>query len=190
MSITARLTLAAAVFLGGTTLAYAQAADPSPHHPGSPMTPGRPMAPAANAPGMPPMDMAKMMADGMGGKPPMMAGMMGGGGAMMPPGHIEGRIAFLKAELAITDAQAPQWDSYAATMRTNSKGMQDAMAKMMQAGMPTTAPGRADAMIQMMTARLDGMKSSAEADKALYAVLTGSQRKVADDLMPGPMGMM
>ena len=190
MSITARLTLAAAILLSGTALAYAQAADPSPHHPGSPMTPGRPMAPAANAPGMPPMDMTKMMADSMGGKPPMMAGMMGGGGAMMPPGHIEGRIAFLKAELAITDVQTPQWDSYAATMRANSKGMQDAMAKMMQAGMPTTAPGRADAMIQMMTARLDGMKSSAAADKALYAVLTESQRKTADDLMPGPMGMM
>jgi len=104
--------------------------------------------------------------------------------------HIEGRIAFLKAELAITDAQTTQWDSYAAAMRTNSKGMQDAMAKIMQAGMPTTAPGRADTMIQMITARLDGMKSSAEAEKALYAVLTETQRKVADDLMPGPMGIM
>lgn len=190
MSVTARLTLAAVALLGGTILVHAQATDPPAHHPGSPMTPGMPMAPAASAPAMPPMDMAKMMADGMGGKPPMMAGMMGGGGAMMPPGHIEGRIAFLKAELAITDAQTPQWDSYAAAMRTNSKGMQDAMAKMMQAGMPTTVPGRADAMIQMMTARLDGMKSSAKADQALYAVLTDSQRKVADDLISGPMGMM
>jgi len=190
MSITGRLTLAAAALLGGTALAHAQAPDQSAHHSGSPMTPGMPMAPAASAPAMPPMNMAKMMADGMGGKPPMMAGMMGGGGAMMPPGHIEGRIAFLKAELAITDAQTTQWDSYATAMRTNSKGMQDAMAKIMQAGMPTTAPGRADAMIQMMTARLDGMKSSAEAEKALYAVLTETQRKVADDLMPGPMGMM
>src|SRR5579864_6917735 len=38
-----------------------------------------------------------------------------------PTRHIEGRIAFLKAELKITDAQAPQFDKVAQAMRDNAK---------------------------------------------------------------------
>jgi hypothetical protein len=39
-------------------------------------------------------------------------------GAGMPPsGHVEGHLAFLKAELAITDSQAPQWTAFAASVR-------------------------------------------------------------------------
>ncbi len=36
-------------------------------------------------------------------------------------GHIEGRLAYLKAKLSITEAQEPLWKSYApprATMKT------------------------------------------------------------------------
>ena len=38
-----------------------------------------------------------------------------------PTRHIEGRIAFLKAELAITDAQLPQWNAFADTLRARAK---------------------------------------------------------------------
>ena len=41
--------------------------------------------------------------DGMGGMP-MMAAMAG---------HVEGRLAFLKTELKITDAQLPLWNAVA-----------------------------------------------------------------------------
>lgn len=50
------------------------------------------------------MDMMRMMAD---------CPMMGADTAT----HAEGRIAFLKAELAITDAQKVAWDGYAAGLR-------------------------------------------------------------------------
>ncbi|PWC69723.1 hypothetical protein TSH20_08840, partial [Azospirillum sp. TSH20] len=47
----------------------------------------------------------------------MMMGQQGGISAMgLPFEHVEGRIAFLKAELGITDAQAPQWNAFADTL--------------------------------------------------------------------------
>jgi LTXXQ motif family protein len=48
----------------------------------------------------------------------MMMGQQGGMGMGMPFEHVEGRIAFLKAELKITDAQAPQWNAFAETLRS------------------------------------------------------------------------
>src|SRR5579862_3383633 len=46
-------------------------------------------------------------------------GMMGGGMGMAAAmaGHVEGRLAFLKAELKITDAQMPLWDKFATAVR-------------------------------------------------------------------------
>lgn len=34
--------------------------------------------------------------------------------------HIEGRLAYIKAELKITEAQEPLWNSYTATASSNS----------------------------------------------------------------------
>ena len=53
--------------------------------------------------------------------------------AMMATGmseHVEGRLAFLKTELKITDAQLPLWNSFAQAVRDNAK----AMGSMMQGG--------------------------------------------------------
>jgi hypothetical protein len=131
-----------------------------------------------------------MMGNGMMGGG-MMGGMMGGqaGSPMAPFAHTEGRIAFLKAELAITDAQAPQWTAFADALRGASKSMLESMTSMMQAGMPSNAADRTDAMVKMMAARLDSLKTIAAAEKALYAVLTDAQKKAADELLSGPMGM-
>jgi hypothetical protein len=62
------------------------------------------MLPAA-AGSMPMMGMMRMMMgqDGMSGMPMM--------GAMA--GHVEGRLAFLKTELKITEAQLPLWNRVA-----------------------------------------------------------------------------
>ena len=125
------------------------------------------------------MDMGKMMQGGAGQMQPV-----------MQFDHIEGRIAYMKAELAITDAELPKWNAFADVLRANAKGMRDGMAKMMQAGMPMTVPARADAMVQMMTMHLDGMKSMATAGKALYAVMNDAQKKMADEMMSGQMGRM
>ena len=44
---------------------------------------------------------------------PMDMGMAG----MQPVRHIDGQIAFYKAELKITDAQSPQWNAFADALR-------------------------------------------------------------------------
>ncbi len=134
-----------------------------------------------------------MMGGGAGWMMPMtQAAMLPGGGSMgmMPFDHIEGRIAFYKAELGITDAQLPQWDAFADAMRSSAKGMWSAMSAAMQADMPATAPAWADAMVQMVSARLETMKPTLRAMKSLYAVLSDDQKKTADELVAGhPMGM-
>ena len=136
-------------------------------------TPGGPSAGATGETGM-----GKMMS--------AMRGMMG----MMAADHVEGRIAYQKAELAITDAQLREWNAVAAVLRLNAKIMQDGMARMAKDGMPTAAPARSEMMIMMMSERLEGMKKLGEANKALYTVLTPDQRKTADDMAANSMGMM
>jgi hypothetical protein len=184
-----RQTLATVALLSGIAAAIAQEAPTT--------TPAVPMPSPGGAVGTMPMtDMGGMMDDGMRQMMPMMRMMQGammqgaGGMGMMPFDHIEGRIAFYKTELGITDAQLPQWNAFADALRNGAKGMRMAMAVAMQAGMPANAPARLDAMVQIMSARLDAMKAMATTGRALYAVFTDAQKKIADDLMMSSMGRM
>ena len=191
-----RLTASAATLLAGITLASAQTAQSGdPHHPAAQAPGARPMTP----PGGKPAGTGNMTGGNMEQMMPMMrmmqmmSGMMpsdGAGMETMPGQRIEGRIAYLKAELGITEAQLPQWSAFADTMRESSKAMRTAMMATMQSGMPATAPARSDAMIAMMTSRLEAMKTTSAAGKALYAVLTDAQKKTADELMMSRMGGM
>ncbi len=74
---------------------------------------------------------------GQGGGMPMMSGpgRMGMMGMTGIADHIEGRIAFLKAELKITEAQMPQWNAFAEALRANARRMSEMPAIMMQSGM-------------------------------------------------------
>ena len=208
-----------------TSIGAAQAQTPpaagtDPHHPAAatgaaaPALPAAPTASlmppgAAGAPGTGAMmggDMGKMMQSMM----PMMRMMMMRGGmeqmdgpmGMMAPQRIEGRIAFLKTELKITDAQLPQWNAFADVLRKNAKGMMEMRGAMMQAPAQTSALAqtsapaqtsaldRADQHIKMMTAGLEAAKASAAATRALYAALTDTQKATADELLAPPMGRM
>jgi hypothetical protein len=180
-------TFAAVVLLASFGVANAQTTqEHDAHHPES-------SAAAPAAPAMPPggMDMGKMMGGGMDQMPMMrmMRGMGGGEMRMMPSEHVEGRIAFLKTELGITEAELPQWNAFADALRNSAKTMRMAMGNM-PGGMPAALPAKLDAMTAMMTARLDGLKTTAAATKALYTVLTDAQKKVADELVMSPMGGM
>jgi hypothetical protein len=164
------------------------------HHPGS----------AAGAAGTPPSGMAQGTPDclmgGAGGMPMMgmMRMMMGqdgmGGVAMMVTAmaeHVEGRLAFLKTELKITDAQLPLWNNFAQTVRDNAK----TMGSMMQGGMTgmkqsVALPDKLAMREKMMTAHLEAMQKLKAAVDPLYAAFTDEQKKAADQLMLGPMGMM
>ncbi|HYZ42978.1 MAG TPA: Spy/CpxP family protein refolding chaperone [Stellaceae bacterium] len=167
------------------TPALAQQDAHSEHHPSGAMpdqatTSGGSMMSAGN---MPMMGMTHMMMgeQGMGGMPMM---------AMMA-GHVEGRLAFLKTELKITGAQMPLWDAFAQAVRDNAKAMQDMMqGGMMEASQSATLPDKLAMREKMMTAHLDALRKLKAAVDPLYAALSDEQKKTADDLLMGPMGMM
>ena len=133
----------------------------------------------AGAGGMPMMGMMRMMMgqDGMGGMP-MMAG------------HVEGRLAFLKTELKITDAQLPLWNAVADAIRANAKGMGAMSDGMMGSSQTATLPEKLALREKMMTAHLEALHRLKAAVDPLYAALSDEQKKTADELLMGPMGMM
>lgn len=106
-------------------------------------------------------------------------GFMGGG-----PEHVEGRIAYLKTELKITDAQAQDWDKVAAAMRANAKSFgqlrDEARANRDK---PQTAVERLDRMERFSQARAKAITSFADAFKPLYDRMSDDQRKAADALL-------
>ena len=213
MTTTLRFTLAAAALAASVSLASAQPApDNDPHHPADqggaqaqrpPVPPGQrpmaqgPMAKDSAQPGAMPMkpggapggqgmmmggDMMKMMS--------MMEMMRGGtmpmgmGPAGMPPlRHIDGQIAFWKAELKISDAQAPQWTAFADAMRSSATSLRTAMQPAMQASGPATAPEQMERYAAVLSTQLEAAKSMQAVAKPLYGVLSAEQKKTADELM-------
>jgi hypothetical protein len=113
--------------------------------------------------------------------------------------HVEGRIAFLKAELKITDAQAPQWEAVAKAMRDQSAALKALHEQRPQrekaAGEKTerramTAPEvlarREQAMdyrTKALAVRADGQKQFAAAFSALYDQMSNEQKQTADSLL-------
>lgn len=137
----------------------------------------------------------------MGGDCPMM-GMMGQGrGGMMGRGMMsgrqakmgamaEGRLAYLKSELAITDAQNAAWTGYADAVKSRvdvMHGIREGMMTTMQTG---TAIERLDARIKNMEVMVEAMKAVKPATETLYAALTDEQKKLADELIGRDCGAM
>jgi hypothetical protein len=160
--------------------ALAQQPQHDEHHPPAP--------PAAAGPGMP---------GGMGGGDMPMMGMMrmmmGREGMSMMSAmarHVEGRLAFLKTELKITDAQLPLWNAVADAIRANAKSMGDMAGGMMGGSQTATLPDKLAMREKMMTAHLEALRKFKAAVDPLYAALSDEQKKTADELLIGPMGMM
>jgi hypothetical protein len=118
----------------------------------------------------------------------MMQQMMMGQNGMA--GHIEGRIAFLKIELKITDAQQPLWNAVADAMRANAKGMPDARNGMAMMGSAATLPDKLAMHEKMIAGHLGALRKLRTAVEPLYVTLNADQKKTADELMIGPMGIM
>ena len=120
--------------------------------------------------------------DGMRGR-----GMLGQGprGARMPMmgALVEGRVAYLRAELGITEDQADAWDSYAEALRTHAESMpamHEARIEAMQEG---TAIERLQARIDSMEAMVEVMKGLQQPAEALYEALDEEQQALADQLI-------
>ena len=93
--------------------------------------------------------------------------------------HIEGRIAFLKTELKITDAQLPQWNAFADALRSSMTALHAAMQSMMQANGRATAPDQMERQVAVLSSHLDSAKAGLAAVKPLYAALSDEQKKTA-----------
>lgn len=146
--------------------------------------PKGPMGPGSELGGGRMMGMPGGGTMGMGDCP--MMGMMPGSTEM--PAFGEGRIAFLKAELAITPAQQAAWDAYAAALKKNFASMQG-MRQSMMALHGKTPVERLDAHLSAMTSRHAALSEIKPALSALYTALSEEQKKKADLLLTG-MGCM
>jgi len=123
----------------------------------------------------------------------MMRMMMGRDGMSMMGAmtrHVEGRLAFLKTELKITDAQLPLWNAVADAIRANAKSMGDIAGGMMGGSQTATLPDKLAMREKMMAAHLEALQKFKAAVDPLYAALSEEQKKTADELLIGPMGMM
>jgi hypothetical protein len=131
------------------------------------------------------------MGPGMMGRNGMMGRGMMGPGMMMGYGpEMEGQLAYMRAELGITDAQKAAWDAYADAIKSRSttmQGMHTAMVQSMQTG---SALERMEARTNAMQTMVDSMKAIKPATEALYKVLTDEQKKKADQLLGNGCCMM
>jgi hypothetical protein len=176
MSAAVALVIVTAVI--ATASAQNQTAQQGPANPGGMM--GM-MGPGMMSPGM-----MSMMGPGM------MGGTSGPAMCTAMAGHIEGRLAYLKAELKITEAQEPLWNTYAAAARDNTNSVLARCTAMMSRhnGSTVSLPDRLDQNEQLMAAHLDAIRAMNKALKPFYAALNESQKQTADQLFWGPMGMM
>lgn len=152
------------------------------------------------------MDHGGMMGQGMMGG--MDHGATGGGagghGGMMmghmmcrTTEHVEGRLAYLKAELKLTDAQTPQWNAFADAVKSSTQKAGQACASMHEHGGSESSgmSGMSGGVLQhlgmmekMMGAHLEEIRAIKAAAEPLFAVLTDEQKKIADQTMTGMMG--
>jgi LTXXQ motif family protein len=207
-----RLALAAALLLAtaGSLSSQAQSpADHEKHHPDQKEAPAaNPPTPSKGQPGMGGSgmggspDMQGMTGGGgmmsmMGGKMPMMdmmqmMGMMrqpGGGMGMATIDRVEGRIAFLRAELKVTDAQNSAWNAFADALRANARSLGEVRSSMM-AGAQQNLVDRLALQEKWLTARLEGTRAIKAALANLVGTLSDEQKRTADELLAPHMGMM
>ncbi len=163
------------------------------HHPdGAPSA--MPTMPGSGTPGMG-MGMDKMMGADMqqmirammrrmmseGGMPGM--GPMGPRAGMFGLQHIEGQIAFYRAELHITDAQTAQWNALADALRAGAKRLQATYAGMLPGDGVGAVPDQLEKHRQILAAELDSLQAIEPVARALYDVLSPEQKKEADEMM-------
>jgi len=135
---------------------------------------------------MPMMQMMGMMR--------MMGSTGSGMGGMATIDRVEGRIAFLRTELKITDAQSTAWNAFADALRANAKKLGEVRASMMaqpSAGQQQalTMGDRLELQERWHLARLEGTRTIKVAVTNLYGALSEDQKKTANDVLAPHMGM-
>ncbi len=105
------------------------------------------------------------------------------GARMMPGQFIDGRIAFLKAQLKITPAQEGPWQKVEAAMRDNAKALDQAIVTVRQKGGDKNAVERLEMRDQFAKVRSENSDRMLAAFKPLYSSLSPDQQKMADQLI-------
>jgi Spy/CpxP family protein refolding chaperone len=115
-------------------------------------------------------------------------GFMSGEHRFEPGEHIDGMLAYLKAELKITADQEQAWQKFADVVRDNMKARAEEWQSRRETsqqshdGKVPTVNERIDRQLQSMEQRTDSLKKMAEAAKTLYAQLTPEQQARADQM--------
>lgn len=127
------------------------------------------------------MNMMKMMDKMMGGQMGM-PGMGSTSGTADVTDRIEGRIAFLKAELEITDKQMADWNALADALRSSRQHLVEAR-KFLAIDDKTNSPDRIERYERHLTERLEAVKSARLAFARLYPTLSDAQKQTADAIL-------
>ena len=186
------LTTAAILTCGMAGIALAQMPPPAggpadhPHHPGAPASAQQQAAPVQQ--GMPSPGMAGSGAGMMGGDMGrMMQEMMQSrmaAASVQPFRRVEGRLAYFRAELGITDAQLTPWNAFADAVRAQSDKLRQATQQAMGGTTgPGTTPQQLERRIALLTAGLEATRAISATAAPLYAALSEEQRRTADELM-------
>ena len=114
---------------------------------------------------------------------------MSGAHRIEPGRHIDGVLAYVKAELKITADQEQAWQKFAGVVRDDAKARtaawqarREAWKQGSQAKL-SSVPERLDSRLQAMQQRTERFQKMAEAAKALYAQLTPEQQGIADQML-------
>jgi hypothetical protein len=103
-----------------------------------------------------------------------------------PTERVEARLAYEKTALKITDAQQPQWDSYANVVRKNAQDMEQRFQSMHSGGPEHSKHQRPTAIERLENAQsflAEAVTRTTQllaVEKPLYATLSPEQQKVAD----------
>ena len=103
-------------------------------------------------------------------------------GMGVPYEHIEGHLAFLKAELKIDDTQTAKWNEFADAARSNAAAVAEMHAKANESDDDLALPQFIEKQEKMLASHLDLLHKFNAAFSPLYALLNGKQKHIADEL--------
>lgn len=123
-------------------------------------------------------------------------GMSMGGGMMKrmlcgPTEHIDGKLAYLKAELKLTEQQESAWNSFASAYRAAAQKTAKTCAGMGEGGehQHHGVLGHLTMMERHMVDHLELIRGLKGAIEPFYAVLNEDQKRIADQTMTHVMGL-
>jgi len=113
--------------------------------------------------------------------PTGMPGMASGSSRLDLMNRIEGRIAFLKAELQISEVQTPTWNKFADALRSSRSHLLQARVHLK--GSDGGGADRLERYERHLSERLDALRSARVAFVQLYSTLNETQKHTADELV-------